>query len=362
MASKFDLLIIGTGTAAYNVAHPCARAGLAVAVVDERAYGGTCARRGCQPKKYLVAAAEVAALSHDLAGLGVKTPASLDWNDLMRQKRRFTEPVPRRTERGFLEAGITTLHGSARFTGPGTVRITGPDTLEVRADHLVIATGSRPRPLPFAGAELITSSEEFLDLDRLPRRLVCVGGGYISLEFAHVAARFGTEVVILQRGPDLLPAFDRDLVSKLATATREQGIELRMEEPVTEISGRAGELVVHTRNGGKYEADMALHGAGRVPVTEGLDLPAAGVAFDDHGILVDEGLRSPGNPAVFAVGDVVAGSPMLAPVADLQGEVAAANIIAGRTVREAAPAAIPSVVFTHPPLASVGMTAEQASR
>lgn len=360
MKSNCDVLVIGTGTSAYQVAYRCANAGLDVATVDERAYGGTCARRGCQPKKFLVAAAEIVALSRQMTGRGITQATSLDWNDLMASKRAFTEAVPERTERGFREAGITTLHGRARFTGPDRVVVTGRDSGGIKAGSIVIATGARPATLDIPGAELMTTSEEFLELKVLPRRMVCVGGGFISLEFAHVVARAGVEVTILHRGERILPHFDPDLVDRLTLATREQGIDVQTGAAVASISGEEGDLTATTADGRNWPADLVLHGAGRVPSLENLDLDMAGVEAGPKGVTVDKGQRSPTNPAVFAIGDAAAGTPSLAPAADLEGQVAAANIIAGKTVQTANYEDEPRVVFAIPPLASVGMNADAA--
>lgn len=360
MTRQFDVLILGTGTAAHYVAHPCAQAGLDVAVVDSRRYGGTCARRGCQPKKYLVEAARVVGLSRDLAGLGVGSPADLDWSDLMRAKRDFTDAVPERNEHRFAKAGITQLHGRARFVGETEVEIEG-ESGTVRARRIVIATGARPRPLDWPGAEYLTDSEAFLDLDAPPRRMVCVGGGYISLEFAHVAAVAGSDVTILHRGSRLLEHFDADLVDRLTEATRAAGIDVHLDAEVARIERDGDDFEVHTAAGERFSADLVLHGAGRVPDLADLDLQAAGVEHGPGGVSVDDSMRSTSNPAVYAVGDAADHPPMLASVADIEGPVAAENLIAGRTVRRFETVPIPSVVFTRPPLAAVGMTAGEAA-
>ncbi len=278
MKLDIDVLVIGTGTAAHYCAHGCARAGLSVAVVDERRYGGTCARRGCQPKKFLVAATEVVGLSRDLVGQGVAPPAQVHWTDLMASKRRFTEAVPARTEKGFAEAGITCLHGHARFLGPDRVFIEGAHGGEVTARTVVIATGAAPTPLPIDGAHLLTTSEDFLELDGLPRRLVCVGGGFISLEFAHVANRAGVAVTIVHRGPRLLESFDADLAERLTEASRAVGIEVHCGVEVAAIVRQGNDLIVRADEDASFPADVVLHGAGRRPQLAGLDLAAAEVA------------------------------------------------------------------------------------
>ncbi len=224
------------------------------------------------------------------------------------------------------------------------------------------ATGAKPADLPFPGAGLLTTAEEFLDLASLPRRLVCVGGGYISLEFAHVAARAGVQVTVLHRGPRILERFDARLVEQLTTATGEAGIDVCTDAEVTGVVRDNDDLCVTVGDGRAIRrADMVLHGAGRVPDLDDLDLPEGGVAAGPGGVLVGPDMRSRTAPAVFAVGDAADLPPQLAPTADREGEVAAANIIAGRTVRTVDQTATPSIVFTLPPLAAVGMTADEAA-
>ena len=358
---RCDVLVIGTGTSAVFTALRCAKAGLDTAVVDARPYGGTCALRGCQPKKWLVATAEVVARGRDLETRGIAVAPTLAWADLMRAKRGFTEPIPAGSEKTFREAGVTTLHGRARFTGPTTVRIEGPDEGTLAAATVVIATGARPADLPFPGADLLTTSEEFLEMDAPPVRMVCVGGGFISLEFAHVAARAGVAVTVLHRGGRILPAFDPELVDALVEASREAGIDIRTGVEVTGVERDGPRLAVRAGDDGEtFAADVVLHGAGRTPALPDLDLDAAGVEQGPAGVKVDPGMRSVSNPSVFAVGDAADGLPQLAPAADHEGKVAAANIIAGETVRRVEREGVPRVVFSLPPLAAVGLTAEQA--
>src|SRR5216683_319686 len=196
---KFDLIAIGTGAAASAVASRCRLAGWQVAIVDSRPFGGTCALRGCDPKKVLVGAAEVIDWGRRMEGNGIQAQQlQIDWQELMRFKRSFTEPVPKHREEGFAKAGIATFHGRARFVGPSTVQV-GEEVLEGR--YVVIATGQKPADLKIAGAEHLTTSEQFLELDELPKRILFVGGGYIAFEFAHVAVRAGAQVTIAHRGP-----------------------------------------------------------------------------------------------------------------------------------------------------------------
>ena len=178
MGQRFDLVAIGTGEAASAVAWGFQKAGRRAAVVDSRPYGGTCALRGCDPKKVLVGAAEALDRIQRMRKKGLEAEAArIDWPALMRFKRTFTSPVPEAREKEFLEGGIAALHGRARFLGPRKLRV---EDENIEADHFVIATGARPATLGFPGSERLITSEQFLELDALPRRIAFVGGCYIS--------------------------------------------------------------------------------------------------------------------------------------------------------------------------------------
>src|SRR5260370_19602049 len=232
---------------------------------------------------------------------GVSAPAtSVIWPDLIRFKRSFTDPVPEENEKSFEEAGTTALNGRAHFVDRTSVQVDG-ETLVGR--RVVIATGARPATLGIQGEENLTTSTQFLELDELPRRIAFVGGGYIAFEFAHIAARAGAQVHILHRGSHPLEQFDADLVAMLVHATRELGIEIRLQTEVTAVERTGDRLLVHTRAGGNdqvVEADLAVHAAGRVPDIDDLDLDAADIATNQMGITVNEYLQSVSNTAVYA--------------------------------------------------------------
>src|SRR5712692_2905841 len=203
MNKNFDLVALGTGSAASTVASKCRAAGWQVAIVDWRPFGGTCALRGCDPKKVLVGAADVMDWLRRMEGKGIRNQhARIDWAELMKFKRSFTDPVPESREASFAKAGIATYHGRAQFARPNTVQV-GEDFLDAR--HIVIATGAAPRRLNIPGEEFLATSDHFLELESLPKRIVFIGGGYISMEFAHVALRAGAKVTVLHRGQRLLP-------------------------------------------------------------------------------------------------------------------------------------------------------------
>jgi glutathione reductase (NADPH) len=280
----------------------------------------------------------------------------IDWPELMRFKRSFTEPVTKRREDDFAKAGIAAFHGRARFAGPTTVQV-GEETLEGR--YVVIAAGEAPADLGIPGAEHLTTSDQFLELNELPRRLLFIGGGYIAFEFAHVAALAGSQVTVLHRGPRPLALFDPDLVDQLIERTRELGIDLHLETEATGIEKSPAQLIVQAMASGEkrtFQTDMVVHSAGRVPEISDLNLDAAGIEWEKRGVRVNDFLQSVSIPAVYAAGDAAAsGGLPLAPVASYEGLVVAANLLKGNHQKPNY-LGIPSVVFTVPPLAAVGLS------
>jgi len=356
------VVAIGTGSAASAVAYQCRSAGWQVAIVDSRPFGGTCALRGCDPKKVLVGAAEVIDWARRMKGNGVQAEQlQIDWSELMRFKRTFTGPVPRDREEAFVKAGIATFHGRARFVGPSTVQV-GQEVLE--GQYVVVATGQKPANLKIPGAEQLTTSEQFLELDELPRRVLFIGGGYIGFEFAHVATCAGSQLTIVHRGARPLPRFDPDLVDQIVARSRELGCDIQLGTEAEGIEASSGKFIVHASSSGRkqtFKADLVVHSAGRVPEIDDLDLGAAGVEWDERGVRVNEFLQSVSNPAVYAAGDAAAtGGPPLTPVANYDGTIVAANLVKGNHQRPNY-LGIPTVVFTIPPLASVGLSEREAS-
>jgi len=362
MHKQIDVVTIGTGSAAGTIASRCKAAGMTVAITDSRQYGGTCALRGCNPKKVLVGASEAVDWSRRMKEKGVDSDdIRINWNALMRFKRTFTEPVPQQIEHSYRRSGIEIFRGIARFTGTNTVQI-GGDLLD--AKYIAIATGMRPATLSFPGADLAVTSDQFLELEYLPSRIVFIGGGYVSMEFAHVAARAGAQVTVLHRQARPLQDFDPDMVELLVKKTRAIGIDLRLLTGVTAIEKRNNGLVVSARQEStelRIDADMVVHGAGRVPNLDDLGLTQGRVAFDPRlGVTVNDYLQSVSNAAVYAAGDAAAsGAKPLSPVASYEGHIVADNIIRGNQRKHERPVT-PTVTFTTPPIASVGMLEQVA--
>jgi glutathione reductase (NADPH) len=363
MDKNFDLVVIGTGAAGATAAFKCRDAGWEVAIVDSRPFGGTCALRGCDPKKVLVGAADLVDWFHRMEGKGVSpTDANIDWSSLMRFKRTFTDPVPEDREKKYAQAGIAMFHGRTHFIDPTRLRV-GDDTLNGR--FILIAAGAKPASLPISGEQYLTTSDQFLELEKLPDRIAFVGGGYISFEFAHVAARAGAQVSILHRGTRPLEHFDGDLVGHLVRVTRELGIDVRLNTEVKSISKDEDRFTVKTSSDHteqSLEADLVVHGAGRVPDIDDLGCERAGIKRGTRGVSVNEYLQSVSNAAVYAAGDAAdtAGMP-LTPVANMEGDIAAGNMLKGNH-RKPNYAGISTVVFTIPPLASAGLQEAEARK
>lgn len=360
MAKKYDLVVIGTGTAATVAATRCRAAGWTLAVIDHRPFGGTCALRGCDPKKVLVGMAEALERPRRLRGKGIREQGlGIDWPELMAFKRSFTGPVPPMKEESFAKKGIDTFHGLARFTGRNMLDV-GGETLEGR--HVLLAAGAEPMKLGVAGEEHLTTSDAFLELERLPGRLVLVGGGYIAFEFAHIARGAGAEVTMLEQAPRVLGPFDQDLVGWLVEKSREIGIDVRTGTAVEAIDKTGDGFVVRTfadTNEETFQADLVVHAAGRVPALDALDLEAAGVEHEEGRLKLNEFLQSASNPAVYAAGDVAQMGPPLTPVSSHDGKIVAANLLEGNHAKPDY-TGVPSVVFTIPPLVSVGLREEDA--
>lgn len=358
---KFDVVILGGGNAGIGVSGPVRRAGMSVAMIEADLLGGTCPNRGCTPKKVLVAAGhalheiERAAVHHIAVG-----KPRLDWAALIDREKDLIKDIPANLARSMARRNVEVIKGRAAFAGPNTIRV-GDRTLE--AEHIVIATGSKPRPLPIPGAELMITSDEMLGERDLPGSVIFVGGGVISLEFGHVYARTGSDVTILEALPQLLPAMDADAVGHLREESERIGIRVRTGVSVKRIEPANGRLrVVFTCEGIEQtaEADRIVNGAGRIANVDKLNLAAGNVEHSHGRVAIDRHLRSTSNPAVHVCGDAVPTSPQLSPIATYEGDIVGRNIVEGPKYSPDY-ASMATSVYTVPALAAVGLT-ETAAR
>ena len=357
----FDLIVIGTSTAAQVAAERVRKAGRSVAVIDHRPFGGTCALRGCDPKKMLVSGAEAVDWTRRMRTHGVAGDIHIDWQELIAFKRTFTDPMPGKIATRFAKQGIEAFHGMACFSGPDEVTVEG---LTLKGGAILIATGARPVPLGFPGAEHAIESDAFMELEHLPERIVMIGGGYIAAEFAHIAARAGAKVMVLQRAARMLIPFDADLVGWLMEKFSAIGIDVRTQNTVTAIERLGDEFRVHVQTpegATTVSADLVVHAAGRTPDIAELDVSSGLIEVQGGRLRLNEFLQSVSNPIVYAAGDAAATGPSLTPVSSHDGKVVAANIIGGN---HHCPdyRGVPSVAFTLPPIAAVGLSEAEARK
>jgi len=355
-----DVVILGGGNAGMGVTVATREAGFEVVMLEPDLLGGTCPNRGCMPKKVLVAAAhaldeiERAKTHHIVVG-----KPSLDWAALIDREKAMIAGIPDSLGNLMNRRGVEVIRDRGRFAGPNAVTV-GEETLE--AKHIVIATGSTPRRLPFPGAELMITSDDVLNERRLPASVVFVGGGVIALEFSHVYARAGAAVTILEALPRLLGNFDAGAVAQLRRETERIGVAVHTAVEVRRIE-RAGERlrVVYEESGAERTAEVerVVNGAGRVANVAGLDLTIGKVTAERGKIALDEHLRSTSNPAVYVCGDTVTETAQLSPIATYEGRIVGRNIVDGPK-HTPDYTGIPSCVFTVPTLASVGLTQADA--
>ncbi|QOZ51742.1 NAD(P)/FAD-dependent oxidoreductase [Bradyrhizobium sp. CCBAU 53338] len=352
----FDVVILGGGNAGIGVTGPVRRAGQSVAMIEASDLGGTCPNRGCTPKKVLVAAGQAL---HDIERAAVHHIAvgrpRLDWAALIDREKDIIKDIPANLTRAMARREVEVIKGFGTFVSPNTICV-GDRLLEGR--HIVIATGSRPRPLPILGAEHMITSDDMLSDRVLPTSVIFVGGGVIALEFGHVYARAGAAVTILEALPQLLPTMDADAVAQLRAESERIGMKIETGVGVRCIEAVGGQLrVIYTHDGVEYAAvtDRVVNGAGRVANIDGLDLAAGGVEHDNSRIAIDQYLRSRSNPRVYVCGDAVPISPQLSPIATYEGDIVGRNIVAGAKHMPDY-AGMATSVYTVPALAAVGVT------
>ncbi len=357
---EYDVFILGSGMAGMTIANKSASKGLTVGITDELPYGGTCALRGCDPKKVIIGATEVWDFAARLKGNGIDTIPNVNWKNIMAFKQSFVDAMPPKIEKGYKKNGIDTYHSSARFLSEDTLQV---GEISIKAKKIVIATGAKARLLEFEGGELAQSSTDFLNIQELPKSMLFIGGGYIAFEFAHIAARSGSEVTIVHRGKNPLENFDQDIVKHLVAATKNLGIKLILETEVTKIEKRNNQYQVTgtSKNGTKhFETEAVFNSAGRPPAIFDLDLDSANIEFTKKGIKVNEFLQSTSNPNIYAAGDAADSKGLpLTPVAVLEGHTVSSNIIKGNH-KEISYPPMPTVVFTLPTMASVGINEIEA--
>ncbi len=355
---EYDLFVIGAGSGGVRASRIAASHGARVAVAEEFRVGGTCVIRGCVPKKMLVYGAHFAEDLHEAARFGWDIEgAQFNWprlrdvvlDDVTRLEGLYTQTLNNNAVDIFAER--------ATVDGPHSVRLASGKT--VTAKVILIATGAWPAMPDIPGAELGISSNEIFHLESLPKRAVIAGAGYIANEFAGILHAFGVDVTLVTRGDRMLRSYDAELVDRLVDMTRAKGIDLRLNFPFKGITKQAdGSLQVDGGDQGMIETDFVLFAVGRVPKTQGLGLDTAQVALDKDGAVIVDAHSQSSVPSIYAVGDVT-NRVQLTPVAIREGQAFADTVFGGKP-RTIDYSAIPTAVFSSPPIAGVGLTEDEA--
>ncbi|NGX39980.1 MAG: Dihydrolipoyl dehydrogenase [Chlamydiae bacterium] len=357
---RFDLVVIGAGPGGYVAAIKAAQNGKSVALVEKSFLGGTCLNVGCIPTKTLLANAQVMHKIKMAEEYGISTGnVTFDFLKMKTRKDQVVEKI-RKSLGGLLQANkITILEGKAEMLSPTEIKVVGTDNCLIEAENTIIATGSEPLDIPAFPCDhvRILNSTSILELTQLPKSLAIIGGGYIGCEFASLYAEFGVQVTILEALPTILALQGKGVATALTSAFKKQGIDIQTDVFVEGIEHSGDGVSVKLRDKEPLEADLALVSVGRKVSSSHLGLEKAGVKVDSKGAIVVNEKMETNVPGVYAIGDVT-GEFLLAHVASHQGIVAASNIL-GREVKMHYNA-VPAVIFTHPEIAVVGMTLEQA--
>jgi glutathione reductase (NADPH) len=360
MAEHFDYLVIGGGSGGLATAKRAAGYGAHTALIEAGEPGGTCVNVGCVPKKVMYNAASLAEGFHDAAdyGFDLESQPHLDWPRLKAARGAYVERMNGIHRRNLDVAGVQLIEGYARFTGPRTVTV--GDT-EYTADHFCIATGGRPRVPDVPGAELGITSDGFFALEEQPRRVAVVGAGYIAVELAGVLNTLGSEVTMLLRRQHLLGGFDPLLRETLMEAMGDAGVNFLTCIHLASVEEESdGRLALVSADGTRTSGfDEVIWAVGREPATDSLGLDQAGVGTDEAGFIPVDDYQNTNAPGVYALGDVSGRTP-LTPVAISAGRHLADRLFGGQPDAHQDYADIPTVVFSHPPVATVGLSEEEA--
>ena len=356
----FDLLVIGGGSGGVRAARMAAQRGAKVALIEAKAMGGTCVNVGCIPKKLYSYAAHFAEAFEASHGFGWVGPAPvLDWSALKANRAREITRLNGIYLQLLKGAGVQVIEGWAMLADAHTVAV---GAQRYSAKNILIATGGKPSVPDIAGREHVISSNEIFDIDPFPKRLLVVGGGYIACEFASIFKGLGAHVTQLYRGTQVLRGFDDEIRGFIAAEILKAGVDLRLNADVASITKAADGLQITLQDGSLVEADAVLYATGRVPLVQGLGLEALGIAQKPDGaILVNDNYQT-SLPHIYAVGDVTA-RVQLTPVALGEAMVVVDHLLgaaAGKAPRSMSYDFIPTAVFTHPNIGTVGFTEAQA--
>lgn len=356
--TEFDLVVLGAGSGGIAGAMRAASHGARVALVEPELPGGTCVNRGCVPKKAMWIAAQLAEAQDDAVRAGFDTRAgSLDWPKFIALREEYIDGIHQSYLHRFASAGIELIEGHGRLQGAGRLDV---GTRGITAEHILIATGARPRRAGLPGDELGENSDGFFRWRHAPRRVALVGGGYVAVELAGVLAALGSEVDLFVRGPRILGRFDAEIAGRLGAAMQAQGIGVHCGHSVRAVEGESGAFFLcfaDADSRGPYE--RLIWAVGRDPNVEDLGLEDAGVALDESGHIAVDAMQNTTTGRVYAVGDVT-GRAQLTPVAIAAARRLMDRVFGGESGARLDYDCIPTVLFSQPPVGMVGMNESEA--
>lgn len=358
----FDVAVIGAGPGGYVAAIKAAQQGKKVALIEKEALGGTCLNCGCIPTKTLIAHAQFLEQLHKAPAYGITLgPISFDYGKMKERKDSVVQTIRQSLEGLIKSHGVVIVHGAAAFTSPKTLKISGATSMMVHAERIIIATGSTTLDIPAFPCDhkKILNSTSILEMTSLPKSLAIVGGGYIGCEFASLYAALGVKITILEALPSIISAQGSTLSDFLTSRFKKQGIDIKTNVMVKSITPTQKGVTITLADGTVVESEKALVAIGRKVVSSGFGLENAGLTVTAQKTIEVNDKMETSVPGIYAIGDVT-GKAMLAHVASHQGIVAAINATGGEAFMHYN--AVPAVIFTHPEIAMVGLTLEDALR
>jgi glutathione reductase (NADPH) len=360
MTSHYDLLTIGGGSGGVAVSNRAASYGAKCALIEAGRLGGTCVNVGCVPKKIMWNGASLAHAIEDAADYGFSVgTVKFDWAHLKRNRDQYVADMNGHYERTLTRNGVEIVRGFARFVGPKAVEVNGE---KLTAEHIVIAVGGRPIMPDIPGSEFGITSDGFFELEARPNKVAIVGAGYVSVEFAGVLRALGADVTMIMRRDHFLHSFDAMLRESLMAQMRADGVRMVTRARVTRVAKASGSIRIECDNGQAVEGlDTLIWAVGRRSNADKFDLDKTGVKVNDAGDIITDGYQTTNVAGIYAIGDTT-GQFELTPVAIAAGRRLADRVFGGMTERRLVYENIPTVLFTHPPIGTVGLTEEGATR
>ena len=353
----FDLLVIGGGSGGLAVAEKAAQVGKSVAIIEGSKLGGTCVNNGCVPKKIMWYAANLSHAVNDAPDFGITvTRGAMDWGKLIEGREGYIANINKFWDGYVDDLNITKIEGYARFVDHKIVEANGQ---RYSAQHIVIATGGVPIVPPVPGAELGITSDGFFQLQQQPKRVAVIGGGYIGVELSGLLQALGSEVTLVTLDDRILNLFDPMISNILHQEMIKQGVNIHSNFQVTGLTRAESGLTVNSPDADLCGFDQVIWAVGRRPNTQKLNLASTGIEALQNGIIPVDDYEATNVTDIFAIGDIT-GRPQLTPVAIASGRKLAERLYNGRPELKMDYSNIPSVVFSHPPVASVGLTEQQA--